>query len=133
MKPTTLLLLLLLTTACTDADPGRGTAKACDPCTWDGDCADGLFCDSENAAMVCRTPKMAEAKAFEPNTPQCDRDCWRGCAVGGTCNALTSSNGRKYCGPDSEADCQQSDTCKISGACAFCTIAGQNSCRDKCN
>lgn len=116
-----LAALAILATACTDADPGRGTAKACDPCTWDGDCADGFFCDTDGTPppMVCKTAKMAE------QTVACDADCLgtEQCKNDGRCGAMMpKSGGAMTCGPRNAADCQQSDQCVDGGgsACGWC-------------
>lgn len=131
----TFLIATAPAAACSDAEFARGTAKACGSCTWDGDCADGLFCDETLGSMVCRTPKMAEALADAPYTPQCDRDCRVACVLEGKCHVLPRTGGKPpSCQPASKADCDQAKICGPGGYCQYCAAAqdGAAICRAEC-
>ena len=123
------LALLVFSTACAEA--GRGDAKACDPCTWDGDCVDGFFCDTQMYTngvpppMVCKTAKMVAVRFA------CDVDCLGACQNSGRCLA---DNGT--CKVRNSADCQQSNSCTVSGLCTACPVkAGSNelACKENCD
>ena len=120
-------LLLLALTACTDAEFTRGSAKACDPCTWDGDCADGFFCDTDGTPppMVCKTAKMAA------ESTACEADCIKVCAYDGRCG-VKEIGGKPVCAPRNAADCLQSEVCQRYGDCLFCTYPSGAMCEDKC-
>lgn len=106
-----LTALLCLLSCQADPEPGtwqRGTAKACDSCTSDLDCAAGLLCDQDSFA--CKSVEQLKAKLSD-GYPQCDADCWKKCADIGYCYVLPYSTGT-FCGPKSDADCASSARCK---------------------
>lgn len=105
------LTALLYLLSC-QADPEtwqRGTAKACDSCTSDLDCAAGLLCDQD--AFACKSVDQLKAKKTN-GQPQCDADCWFYCQSG-ACSVLSTVNGAK-CAPKSAADCAGSAMCKAN-------------------
>lgn len=109
------ILPLLITTAlaaCADAAFARGTAKACDPCTWDGDCADGFFCDTVKT-FLCKNKSMTQSPG-----PDCRQECDY-CASGGLCTPTPTGepDGETVCAPASDAECKQADACKKYGLC----------------
>lgn len=102
------LLLLALTSCAADPEPGtwqRGTAKACDSCTSDLDCAAGLLCDQDSFA--CKSVEQLKAKAYsEGKTLHCEADCWQACIRSGYCHIKDG-----VCRPESDADCASSEKC----------------------
>ena len=109
LLPILVFVLLSLPLGCTDGVE-RGSAKACAPCTWDGDCADGFFCDKND--FVCKTPKMAKTPG-----PDCRDEC-TSCATNGACTPTATADGSQTgCAPSSDKECQQSTNCKLIGQC----------------
>lgn len=122
------LLILVLTSCAADPEPGtwqRGTAKACDSCTSDLDCAAGLLCDQDSFA--CKSVEQLKAK--KTGAPlACDADCWKDCEWAGDCYVLPPTDKSfqltaRKCAPKSSADCTASGACKESGE--YCTYSAQ--------
>lgn len=123
-----LLSLSLLSCAAESDTWTRGTAKACDSCTSDLDCAAGLLCDQDSFA--CKSVEQLKAKKPGQSTdqnPVCDADCWSRCADLGACHVVTAyytqGDGTKKpyqtCSPKSDADCLGSLTCKVNKDCKY--------------
>lgn len=121
------LLLLALTSCAADPAPGtwtRGTAKACDSCTSDLDCAAGLLCDQD--AFACKSVEQLKFQKSNGGQPVCEADCWQQCLQSGDCHVKG-----KRCSPTSAADCQASERCqKNKNYCSYDPNAqgGQGEC-----
>lgn len=128
MKFVILVLALTISACATDgmddtqsASKSAGSAKACEACTNDRDCADGLAC--HQGVWVCKSPKRFDDSVStpgKPKVPQCKADCLtsEGCWGQGKCHLAAGE-----CWAKSESDCLQTANCKSVGSgCKFRSV-----------
>ena len=122
MKFVILVLALTISACATDgmddtqsAPKSLGSAKACEACTNDRDCAAGLSC--HQGVWVCKSQKQYNRSTSRgwpaPAAPQCDADCKaKECPYSGMCHLRDGK-----CVALTDADCEQSKDCKENKQC----------------